>query len=72
MHEIDSRTLETCSKFNISERMSIVSHCAHPVILNDKTILNVGLASSLTGMNYVVFEFPGRKNEIGNFKNNFL
>jgi hypothetical protein len=62
MHEIDSKTIETCSKFNISEHLPVVSHCAHPVILNNGTILNVGLASSLTGMNYVLFEFPGLKN----------
>ncbi|CAF1013350.1 unnamed protein product [Adineta steineri] len=62
MHEIDSKTIETCSKFNVSEHLPIVSHCAHAVILNDGTILNVGLASSLTGMNYVLFEFPGFSN----------
>ena len=59
MHEIDSETIETCEKFNTSEHLSIVSHCAHPVILNGGTILNVGLAPGLTGMNYVLFEFPG-------------
>ena len=59
MHEIDAKTIETCSKFNVSEYLPIVSHCAHPIILNDRRILNVGLASSITGMNYVLFEFPG-------------
>jgi len=68
MHEIDSKTIETCSKFNISEHLPVVSHCAHPVILNNGTILNVGLSSSLTGMNYVVFEFPGLRN-VKNLKN---
>jgi hypothetical protein len=59
MHEIDSQTIETRSKYNVSDHLPIVSHCAHPNILNNGTILNVGLASSLTGMNYVLFEFPG-------------
>ncbi len=59
MHEIDSETITTCSKFNTSEHLPVVSHCAHPVILNDGTILNVGLSSSLMGMHYVLFEFPG-------------
>jgi carotenoid cleavage dioxygenase-like enzyme len=59
MHEIDSTTIETCSKFNAAEHLPVVSHCAHPIILPDGTILNVGLASGLTGMNYVLFEFPG-------------
>ena len=59
MHEIDSVTIETRSKFNTSEYLPVVSHCAHPVILNDGTILNVGLSTSLMGMYYVLFEFPG-------------
>ena len=59
MHEIDVKTIETCSKFNVSDHLPVVTHCAHPVLLNDGTVLNVGLASSLTGMHYVVFEFPG-------------
>jgi hypothetical protein len=63
MHEIDSKTIETRSKFNVSEHLPVVSHSAHPAILNDGTILNVGLASSLTGMNYVLFEFPGLRDK---------
>ena len=59
MHEIDPKTIETLSKFNVSEHIPIFSHCAHPVILHDGTIVNVGLAASFMGMNYVVFEFPG-------------
>ncbi|UJR25603.1 hypothetical protein I4U23_006947 [Adineta vaga] len=59
MHEIDPNTIETCSKFNVSEHLPVVSHCGHAVILNDGTVLNIGLSSSLTGMNYVLFEFPG-------------
>ena len=63
MHEIDSETIETRSKFKTNEHLPIVSHCAHPNILNDGTILNVGLASGLTGMNYVLFQFPGTVNQ---------
>ena len=63
MHEIDSNTIETRSKFKTNEHLPIVSHCAHPNILSDGTILNVGLASSLTGMNYVLFQFPGLINK---------
>ncbi|CAF3334375.1 unnamed protein product [Rotaria socialis] len=59
MHEIDPKTIETRSTFNVSEHVPIFSHCAHPVILRDGTILNVGLAASFMGMNYVLFEFPG-------------
>ena len=59
MHEIDVHTIETCSKFNVSDHLPVVTHCAHPVLLNNGTLLNVGLTSSLTGMHYVVFEFPG-------------
>lgn len=70
MHEIDPKTIETCSKFNVSEHLPIVTHCAHPVILNDGTILNVGLSSSITGMNYVLFEFPGFSNL--NLENNLM
>ena len=58
MHEIDVKTIETRSKFNVSNQLPVVTHCAHPVLLNNGTLLNVGLASSLTGMHYVVFEFP--------------
>lgn len=60
MHEIDCVTIETRSKFNTSDYLSIVSHCAHPVILPDGTILNVGLNAGLTGMNYVLFEYPAQ------------
>lgn len=70
MHEIDSETIKTCSKFNVGEYLPVVSHCAHPVHLNDGTILNVGLSSSLTGMNYVLFEFPSCSNF--NFENNLM
>lgn len=59
MHEIDTTSIETLSKFNVNDRIPVVTHCAHPIILTDGTILNVGLAPSLTGMNYVLFEFPG-------------
>ncbi|CAF2314857.1 unnamed protein product [Rotaria sp. Silwood2] len=62
MHQIDSKTIETRSKFDVSDNISIVSHCAHPIILNDGKILNVGLSPSLIGMNYVLFEFPGFSN----------
>lgn len=61
MHEIDSETIETRSKINVSEHVNIVTHCAHPVVLNDGTLINVGLSSSFTGMSYVVFEFPGQR-----------
>ncbi|CAF0942936.1 unnamed protein product [Rotaria sordida] len=70
MHEIDAKTIETCSKFNVSDHISIVSHCAHPIILDDGTILNVGLSPSLMGMNYVLFEFPGLLNT--NTEDNFM
>ena len=59
MHEIDSTTIETRSRFTVSQHLPVISHCAHPAILRDGTILNVGLASSLMGLNYVLFEFPG-------------
>lgn len=63
MHEIDSKTIETRSTYNVREHVPIVCHCAHAVVLNDGTVFNVGLASSLTGMNYVLFEYPGLINE---------
>lgn len=59
MHEVDSTSIETRTKFNVSEYLPVVTHCAHPVVLNDGKVINVGLGSSLTGMNYIVFEFPG-------------
>ncbi|CAF0916761.1 unnamed protein product [Adineta ricciae] len=59
MHEIDPDSVETVSKFHVGEHVPIVSHCGHAVVLNDGTVLNVGLSSGLTGMNYVIFEFPG-------------
>lgn len=61
MHEIDAETIETRSKFIVSQHLPVMSHCAHPVLLNDGTVLNIGLGSSLMGMNYVLFEFPGLK-----------
>ena len=66
MYEIDSKTIETRSKFNVDKYASIVCHCAHPVILSNGTILNVGLTPSLMGMSYVLFEFPGLKYDINN------
>jgi hypothetical protein len=59
MHEIDSTTIETRTKFNVSEHLPVVTHCAHPITLTDGSLINVGLGSSLTGMHYVIFEFPG-------------
>lgn len=61
MHEIDSTTIETHSRFNVTEHLPVFSNCAHPIILPDGTILNVGLSAGFMGMNYVIFEFPGEK-----------
>jgi len=60
MHEIDQVTIETRSQFNTSDHLPVVTHCAHPVLLSDGTIYNIGLNAGLTGMNYVLFEFPGQ------------
>lgn len=59
MHQVDPETIETRDNFNVSDYLPVVTHCAHPALLNDGTIINVGLGSSFMGMNYVLFEFPG-------------
>lgn len=59
MYEIDANTIETMKRYNVSDRLPVVTHCAHPVLLKGGSLLNVGLGPTLTGMNYVLFEFPG-------------
>ena len=61
MYQIDSKTIETLQRYNVSDHLPVVTHCAHPVFFKNGTLLNVGLGPSLTGMNYVLFEYPGRQ-----------
>ncbi|XP_025269761.1 carotenoid isomerooxygenase isoform X1 [Camponotus floridanus] len=61
MHRIDPKTLETTGKVNISKYINIVNHTAHPHIMADGRVYNVGLSVTPFGPRYnVVCFYPNR------------
>ncbi|KAK0180972.1 hypothetical protein PV327_003298 [Microctonus hyperodae] len=62
MHRIDPNTLETKNKVTVSDYITLVSHTAHPHVMTDGTVFNVGLSITLRGPVYNVIKFsPGQE-----------
>ncbi|XP_025269760.1 carotenoid isomerooxygenase-like [Camponotus floridanus] len=61
MHRIDPKILETMDRVNISKYVNIVHHTAHPHIMADGTVYNVGMSVTPFGPRYnVICFYPNR------------
>ncbi|GAB1862600.1 Beta,beta-carotene 15,15'-monooxygenase [Camponotus japonicus] len=61
MHRIDPKTLETMDRVNISKYVNIVHHTAHPHVMPDGTVYNVGMSVTPFGPRYnVICFYPNR------------
>lgn len=66
IHRIDPNTLETKSRVNVSDYVTIISHTSHPHIMTDGTVFNVGLSVTLRGPVYNVIKFSPCQGMDGN------
>ncbi|KAL0129067.1 hypothetical protein PUN28_004036 [Cardiocondyla obscurior] len=57
MHRIDPKSLETTGKVNVSKYVNIVNHTAHPHVMADGTMYNVGLSITSMGPRYNIVRF---------------
>nr|XP_023020809.1 carotenoid isomerooxygenase [Leptinotarsa decemlineata] len=58
IHKINSETLATEGRVNVSEYVSIVNHTSHPHVMNDGTVYNLGMSIYATGPHHIVVCFP--------------
>ncbi|XP_039284885.1 carotenoid isomerooxygenase [Nilaparvata lugens] len=58
IHRIDSETLDTLERVNISEHVNIVNHTSHPHVMNDGTVFNVGIGFNCCGPCFNIVKFP--------------
>ncbi|XP_046590083.1 carotenoid isomerooxygenase isoform X2 [Neodiprion lecontei] len=71
IHRIDPETLETKSKLCISNYVGVVNHTAHPHVMTDGTVYNLGMSITARGPAYSVICFPPNRitvDETGNEK----
>lgn len=58
IHRIDPKTLETLKKVDLNNEIGIVSHTAHPHVMDDGTVYNLGLTVSKKGPAYNIICYP--------------
>ncbi|XP_046737498.1 LOW QUALITY PROTEIN: carotenoid isomerooxygenase [Diprion similis] len=58
IHRIDPETLETKSKLCISKYVGVVNHTAHPYVMIDGSVYNIGMSITARGPAYSVICFP--------------
>ncbi|XP_013181454.1 PREDICTED: carotenoid isomerooxygenase-like [Papilio xuthus] len=58
IHRIDPKTLKTLERKDLIKDFAIVNHSAHPHILPNGDVINIGLSYTSRGMRHVVIHFP--------------
>ncbi|XP_032669316.1 carotenoid isomerooxygenase-like [Odontomachus brunneus] len=61
MHRIDPNTLQTMDKVNLTNYVNIVHHTAHPHVVSDGTVYNIGMSIENQGPQYNVVCFHPRR-----------
>ncbi|KAK9891206.1 hypothetical protein WA026_013521 [Henosepilachna vigintioctopunctata] len=58
IHKINTETLETEKRVDISEHISIVHHTSHPHVLNNGDVYNLAMSVSSKGPHFNIVRFP--------------
>ena len=58
IHKIDPESLETLSRVDMYESYGFVNHSAHPFVMNDGTVFNLGISVDKFGPSYNIICFP--------------
>ncbi|XP_013142857.1 PREDICTED: carotenoid isomerooxygenase-like [Papilio polytes] len=58
IHRIDPKTLDTLERKDLIKDLAIVNHSAHPHVLPNGDVINIGLSYTSWGMRHVVIHFP--------------
>ncbi|CAH1376481.1 carotenoid isomerooxygenase-like [Tenebrio molitor] len=58
IHRINPESLETEDRVDVSNFVSIVHHTAHPHVMSDESVYNLGLATYSTGPYHIIVKFP--------------
>ncbi|CAH1128203.1 unnamed protein product [Ceutorhynchus assimilis] len=58
IHKIDSKTLETLERVDLSEHISIVNHTSHPHVMEDSSVYNLGMSLYASGPYHSIIHFP--------------
>ncbi|KAJ3624233.1 hypothetical protein MTP99_017875 [Tenebrio molitor] len=58
IHRINPENLETESRVDVSDFVSIVHHTSHPHVMNDGTVYNMALTLYTTGPYHTIVKFP--------------
>ncbi|XP_014472372.1 PREDICTED: carotenoid isomerooxygenase-like isoform X2 [Dinoponera quadriceps] len=62
MHRIDPTTLQTINKVKLTDYINIVHHTAHPLVMSDGTVYNIGMGIRRRKLQYnVVCFYPRRE-----------
>jgi carotenoid isomerooxygenase len=58
IHRFNPETLETIEKFDLNEKVGIISHTAHPHVMLNGNVYNLGMILGKTGPSYVIICYP--------------
>ncbi|CAH2076129.1 unnamed protein product, partial [Iphiclides podalirius] len=62
IHRIDPKTLDTLDRKDLTKSIAIVNHSAHPHVLPNGDVINIGLTVTRSGIRHVIVKFPYTKN----------
>lgn len=68
IHKFNPETLETEERVNMHKYIGIVNHTAHPHVMEDGTVYNLGMTVGKMGPSYVIIRFPHGENMFENAK----
>ncbi|CAK1549423.1 unnamed protein product [Leptosia nina] len=58
IHRIDTKTLETMERRNLTESIAIVNHTSHPHVMPNGDVYNVGMSVVSGRIKHVIVKFP--------------
>ena len=58
IHKIDPKTLETLQRVDLTEKIGVLTCTAHPHVMSDGTLYNLGMSTTKLGPVYNIICFP--------------
>lgn len=67
-NQIDINTLDLKTRVDLEEKFEIISYTAHPHVMNDGSVYNIGHTVTSSGAHYNILHFPNTPNLLENVK----
>lgn len=68
IRHFDSETLETLELVDIKEQTGVITQTSHPVVVEDGSLFNLGLAVTSAGAEYILFGVPNTEDSFKSLK----